>query len=237
MKWEQVSKAPLSAAVALLSVSHDVQNVVTWQGLHCTQLCDKSDNTSILKYTEHKEMTIQSSLPQRTTAPFTQFFKQTNKQTKPKCIIWDFFFTPHPPSHRIVFQISQQIVFSVLIPLFISTAATQENYHYFLIALIAFKLDVLLTFLFLHLHAFSEQPVTFIKCKLGIAYHTCTTLKIEWNWIPCCLDFYSILAFYTPRPVTHHQPSSLGSCNISTLVGFRTWYSLCPEHFSLTLYD
>lgn len=128
-------------------------------------------------------------------------------------------FTPHPPSHRIVFQISQQIVFSVLIHS-VYFCCTQENYHYFLIALTAFKLDVLLTFLFLHLHAFSEQPVTFIKCKLGIAYHTCTTLKIRWNWIPCCLDFYPILAFYTPRPVTHHRPSSLGSCNIRTLWNF-----------------
>ena len=90
-------------------------------------------------------------------------------------------FTPHPLSHRIVFQISQHTVFSVLILLFISTAATQENYHhFFLIALIALKLDVLLTFLFPCLHAFcSEQPVTFVKCKLGSAYHTCITLKVE----------------------------------------------------------
>lgn len=120
-------------------------------------LCDTSHKYTEIHESTRKWLLIQSSLPQRTTSPFNQFFKQT----KSKCIIWFFHLLPiHFLTGWIVFLIYQQTVFSVPRPMFISTATTlKETTILVFNALVSSKLDALLTFLLLHLYAFSsEQP-------------------------------------------------------------------------------
>ena len=94
----------------------------------------------------------------------------------------------YPPSTLSQDSLSDQptnCIFSSYTSVYFYCCHSRKLPSFFLIALIALKLDVLLTFLFPCLHAFSsEQPVTFVKYKLGSAYHTSITLKVEWNWNP-----------------------------------------------------
>ena len=145
---------------------------------------------------EHKEMTIHLPYLRGLQHLLPSYSK---KQTKPKCITWVFFFTPHPLSHRTDFRSADKLYFQFLYLCLFLLLPLKKTTIIFVIALTALKIDVLLTFLFPHLHAFSEQPVTFTKCKLGPAYHTCTTLKIEGNWNPLWFRFLPYPSFLYPK--------------------------------------
>lgn len=182
MKSEHISKTPRSAAFALLSVSHGVKDAVMWQRLHYTQLCDKSYNINYEIHTSTRKWPF--SLPYlRERQHFLPSYSK--KQTKPKYIIWVFFLPPSTLSQDSLSDQPTNCIFSSYTSVYFYCCHSRKLPSFFLIALIALKLDVLLTFLFPCLHAFSsEQPVTFVKYKLGSAYHTSITLKVEWNWNP-----------------------------------------------------